>query len=107
MICNHLDALITYLDLDSTTHKTILILGDFDVGIEEQHINAFCDNYNLTSVIKQPTCYKNPNIPTCIDLILSNTLRSFQSTCVIEAGLSDFHLMTLTVMKMSFRKFHP
>ena len=107
MICNHLDALITYLDLDSTTHKTILILGDFDVGIEEQHINAFCDNYNLTSVIKQPTCYKNPNNPTCIDLILSNTLRSFQSTCVIEAGLSDFHLMTLTVMKMSFRKFHP
>ena len=107
MICNHLDALSAYLDLDSTTHKTILILGDFDVGIEEQHINAFCDNYNLTSVIKQRTCYKNPNNPTCIDLILSNTPRSFQSTCVIETGLSDFHLMTLTVMKMSFRKFHP
>ena len=33
---------------------------------------AFCDNYNLTSLIKQPTCYKNPNNPTCIDLILSN-----------------------------------
>ena len=69
-------------------------------------MKTFCDNYNLTSLIKQPTCYKNPNNPTCIDLILSNTPRSFQSTCVIETGLSDLHLMTLTVMKKSFRKFH-
>ena len=75
--------------------------------IEDQHMKAFCDNNNLTSLIKQPTCYKNPNNPTCIDLILCNTCRSFQSTCVIETGLSDFHLMTLTVMKKSFRKFHP
>ena len=107
MICNHLDALSTYLDLHSTTYEKILILGDFNVGIEEQHIKAFCDNCNLTSLIKQATCHKNPNNPTCIDLILSNTPRSFQSTCVIETGLSDFHLMTLTVMKKSFRKFHP
>ena len=70
-------------------------------------MKTFCVNCNLTSLIKQPTCYKNPNNPTCIDLILSNTPRSFQSTCVIETGLSDFHLMTLTVMKKSFRKFHP
>ena len=104
--CNHLDALSTYLNLQSTTYEKILILGDFNVGIEEQHIKAFCDNYNLTSLIKQPTCYKNPNNLTCIDLILYNTLRSFQSTCVIGTGLSDFHLMTVTAMKKSFRKFH-
>ena len=107
MICNHLDALSTYLGLHSTTYEKVLILGDFNVRIEEQHMKVFCDNYNLTSLIKQATCYKNPNNPTCIDLILSNTPRSFQSTCVIETGLSDFHLMTLTVMKKSFRKFHP
>ena len=81
MICNHLDALSTYLDLHSTTYEKNLILGDFNVGIEEQHMKAFCDNYNLTSLIKHPTCYKNPKIlPTCIDLILSNTPRSFEST---------------------------
>ena len=84
-----------------------MILGDFNVRIEEQHMEAFCDNYNLASLIKQRTSYKNPSNPTCIDLILSNTPRSFQSTCVIETGLSDFHLMILTVMKKNFRKFHP
>ena len=35
MICNHLDALSTYLDLHSITYEKILILGDFNVGIEE------------------------------------------------------------------------
>ena len=30
MICNHLNALSTYLDLHSTTYEKILILGDFN-----------------------------------------------------------------------------
>ena len=29
--------------------------------------------------------------------------RKFQTTCAIETGLSDFHLMTLTVMRESFK----
>ena len=33
--------------------------------------------------------------------------RSFQTACVIETGLSDFHLMTLTVMRKSFKKLKP
>ena len=33
--------------------------------------------------------------------------QSFQSTCVIETGLSDFHLMTLTVMRKNFKKIKP
>ena len=36
MICSHLNALSTYLDLHSTTYEKDLILGDFNVGIEEQ-----------------------------------------------------------------------
>ena len=34
-------------------------------------------------------------------------LENFQTTCVIETGLSDFHLMTLTVMRKSFKKLKP
>ena len=68
-------------------------------------MRSFCEAYNLKSLIKQPTCYKNPDNPTCIDLILTNVPRSFQSTCVIETGLSDFHLMTLTVMRKTFKKY--
>ena len=54
MICNHLDALSTYLDLHSTTYEKILILGNFNVGIEEQHMKAFCDNCNLQALSNSP-----------------------------------------------------
>ena len=77
------------------------------MGVEEPHMKTFCESYSLQNIIKQPTCYKNPSRPTCIGLILTNVPRSFQSTSVIETGLSDFHLMTLTVMKKSFKKFQP
>ena len=50
---------------------------------------------------------KNPENPSCIDLILTNKPRSFQTKCVIETGLSDFHRMTISVLKMHFRKIPP
>ena len=69
-------------------------------------MQSFCDNYSLKSLIRQPTCYKNFEKPTCIDLILTNMLHSFQSTCVIETGLSDFHVMTLTVRIINYRSYN-
>ena len=33
--------------------------------------------------------------------------RSFQNTCVIQICLSEFHLMTINVMKEAFKKFQP
>ena len=58
-------------------------------------------------MINKLTCYKNPDKPTCIDLILTNCTGSFQNSCVIETGLSDFHKMIVTVMKTSYRKTEP
>ena len=58
-------------------------------------------------MLRQSTCYKNFEKPTYIDVILTNMPRSFQSTFVIEAGLSDFHLMTLTVMRKKIKKIKP
>ena len=81
-----------------------MILGDLKVGIDEPHMKSFCKTYNPTDLIKQPTCYKNPNNSTCIDLILINVPRKFQSTCVIEKGLSDFHVMTLTITGKTLKK---
>ena len=67
-------------------------------------MKVFCSSYRLKSLIKQPTCCKNP---CCIDLILTNKPENFQSTCVIETGLSDFYRMTPSVLKMHFRKLPP
>ena len=82
-----------------------MIIGYFNV--EANNSAIFCDTYNLKNVIKEPTCYKNPNKSSCIDLMLTNKPRSFKHSFVIETGLSDFHRMTVTVMKATFEKLQP
>ena len=77
MVSNHLATLEKFLDLHSLKYEKVLILGDFNVGVNEQYMQSFCETYDLKSLIKQPTCYKNPNSPICIDLILTNVPCSF------------------------------
>ena len=49
---------------------------------------------------------ESPTSP-CIDLILTNSPLSFQSSGVVETGLSDFHKMGVTVMKTTTQKLDP
>ena len=67
----------------------------------------FCYSYGLKSLNKVPTCFKNPESPSCIDLMLTNNPLSLQSSGVIETGLSDFHKMRVTVMKTTYQKLDP
>ena len=67
----------------------------------------FCETYNLKNLIKEPTCFKNPENPSCIDLMLTNKPSCFQGSVAIETGLSDFHKMCITVMKLYFEKQKP
>ena len=71
-----------------------LFLGDFNA--EYASMKNFCSAYSLTNMINKPTCYKNPKNPSCMDLILTNCPHSFQISCVIETGLSDFHKIVIT-----------
>ena len=80
---------------------------DFNEGPENTYIKTFCNNFDLTNLIKEPTCFKNPKNLSCIDLILSNKPRSIQNCFYIETGLSDFRKMTLSVMSKSFQKYIP
>ena len=63
--------------------------------------------YNLKSLLKQKICFKNPDNPSCINLILTNSTWSFQDSSVFETGLSDFHKFTTTVLKQYFPKPKP
>ena len=104
---SHLNVITKALDTYYGKYENIAFLGDFNAGIEETTIKSFCEPCNLTNLIKQPTCFKNPEKPSFIDLILTKRSKSFQSTCVIETGLSDFHRMTVSILKMHFRKLLP
>ena len=94
-IKNHQEIISKALDAFSTKYENIILLRDFNVCVDDETMTNFCNSCNLNSVIKQPTCFKNPENSSCIDLTLTNKPRSFQSTCAIETGLSDFHRMTV------------
>ena len=74
-------------------------MGDFNAEIFLSDMEPFCTINNLKRIIKEPTCYENPDNPTCIDLILTNCPKNFQESSTSETGLSDFHKMALTVFK--------
>ena len=74
-------------------------MGDFNVGFTEANMAAFCSEYKLKALNKEPTCFKNCISPSCIDLFLTNCPKSFESTLSIETGLSDFHKLTVTVIQ--------
>ena len=106
-IVNHVKNISTKLDQFSATYDNLILLGDFNVAPEEVNMLDFLNIYNLKNLVKQKTCYKNPENPSCIDLILTNSHRSFQNTNVFETGLSDFHKMTVSVLKSHFPKQKP
>ena len=70
-------------------------------------MKCFCNNFNVKSLIKQPTCHKNLDNPTFVDLLLTNAPTSFQSTCALEIGLSDSYLMTLAVIIKNSKNLQP
>ena len=90
-ITNHLAILSKYIDHYLPLYDNIIILGDFNSEISEDAMGDFCGIYNLKNLVKKPTCYKNVENPSCIDLILTNSQHSFQNTRVIETGLSDIN----------------
>ena len=104
---NHLNYLGKRLDGLSNKFENFILLGDFNAEITNSSLKNFCECYNLNSLIKKPTCFKNPENPSCIDLILTNRKNSFHNSKPIEIGLSDFHKLTVTVLKTFFKKQEP
>ena len=104
---NHISYLSKCLDTFISYYDNILLLGDFNCEPTDDVMTDFCQSYNLKNLIGYPTCFKNIDNPSCIDLILTNRYRSFQNNVTIETGLSDFHKMTVSVLKTFFRKMPP
>ena len=92
-------------------YDNIIILGDFNCDIlnnaECNKITDFCMTYSLKNLVNQPTCFKNPKKPSCLDLIITNRKERFHDTTRIETGLSDYHMMTVTCLKRYIKKLPP
>ena len=78
-----------------TSYGNILLLDDFNMTPE--------NTYDLENLIKEPTCFKGKN-PTCIDLILTKQRQLFMKSRTFITGISDFHALTTSIMKLTYTK---
>ena len=106
-LSNHLESVNRIIDELNKLYQKFLFFGDFNASVSEKCLEKFCNLKGLTSLIKKPTCFKNPDKTTCINLILTNQSNCFQHSKVFETGYSDFFLLTVTEFKMSFQKLQP
>ena len=90
-IVKHLTHIGKGLNSLSNKYDDYILMGDFNAELSNNFVDNFCGCYSLKSLIKKPKCFKNPDNPTCIDLILTN--RRFQNSTIIETGLSDLLLL--------------
>ena len=84
-----------------------MLAGDFNAEESKPWISQFIDEYNAKNIVQEDTCFKSVLNPSCIDLLITNSLLSFQNTIAVSNGLSGFRNMVITVMKMSFKKHSP
>ena len=107
MIRSHLNSMGNKLNELCVKYEYFILIGDFNSEMNEDAVNDFCATYNIKNLVKEPTCFKNADNPSCIDLILTNKPLYFQMTTVIETDISDFHKLDITTLKSSFIKQEP
>ena len=73
----------------------------------QNHVSRFLYEHNSKNLVKDKTCFKSLENPSCIDLFLTNSPLSFQNTVAMSTGLSDYHKMVITVLKSTFAKKKP
>ena len=81
----------------STKYDNILLMGDFNLTIENKHLEELLSLFNIKSLISSPTCFQSIN-PTCIDLILTNQKDLFSNSNTCEVGISDRHHLVSTML---------
>ena len=95
------DNLDNALDVYSPYEK-VLITGDFNAQ-GEKVLNAFLYQHELKSLNKETTFHRNPNKPNCIDIILTNSPRSFSIQKLISLGY-QIHKLVVDFLIQDLKK---
>ena len=83
-----------------------MVISDFNLPVENRHLEAIIQAYDLGSLMKKPTCYQS-HTPSCNDLILTNRKHLFQLSNTFKTGPSDHHKLIRTILKSGGFKVAP
>ena len=76
-VSNHLDHIAKGINAYSKKYEKTLLMGVLTLA--RPNIAAFCNEYKLKALNKEPACFKNYMSPSCIDLYLRNCPKSFKA----------------------------
>ena len=95
------------LEIYNTKYDKFILAGDFNAEEHELSLSCFLSTYGIKSLVHEKTCFKSINNPSCVDLFLTNSSKSYQNNIVISSGISDCHKMVVTAMKTTFPNVLP
>ena len=76
----HIDPLVGFAwDTYRQNHEKFLFAGDFNTKDTEPVLSELLTNYDSNNLVKDKTYFKNPENPRCIDLVVTNSIMSFQN----------------------------
>ena len=70
--------------------KTMLI-GDFNLMINNERLQNLMTTFDLECLIKKPTCFQSSN-PTCVDLILTSLLLKGNAKTKLYRDYDSFNI---------------
>ena len=76
-VSNHLMNLSKIIDRNSCHYDKYLCIRDFNSETSETALRNFDNLYKLKNIVREPTCFKNPDNPSCIDLFLTHLFKRF------------------------------
>ena len=103
----HMDSIEKDIDSLSARYENFILIGNFNAEESDTTTKDLCGIYSFRNLVKNATCFENPDSLKCIDLMLTNRNKNFQNSCVIDTGLFDFHKMTVTVLRSHLNKLAP
>ena len=93
-------------------YDNVIIMGDLNIDLDDLKVSGFEDLINfmalfdLKNIVKTKTCITSGH-ESLIDIILTNKSNYFMQTKTLELGVSDFHKMSLTVLKSQVARLKP
>ena len=91
--------LLLVLNKLACQYNNIMLMGDFNLTVENKHLKIFMNTTDLECLIKNPTCFLSAH-RNCTDLVLTNKNEFFKNSNVLEVGISDHRSFGKSVNKM-------
>ena len=98
------------VSLNKILGKYIILAGDLNIDelrpcsdSSKNNLSDKKDIFSLTSLIKEPNCFKSTN-STLLDLILTKRPRSFMQSQSFKTGLSDCHKLVCSILRAYLKK---